>query len=476
MTNPLGGEWIWWAIGVVIGLPIGLVLLTEVYHKLARRGSSLARPVGLIRNYLLPLGALLALMVRASEMPVEATPVRMVATLAGFVLLLLVLSGFNITMFETAPEGSWRRRMPAIFLEVARFVVIAVGVGMILSYVWGANVGGLFTALGVTSIVLGLTLQNSVGQIVSGLFVLFEQPFQLGDWIETPTARGRVVEVNWRATHIRTGDGLQVMPNSVLAATSFVNLSRPSDSHVLAVDTDFAVTDPPDQVIQMLSQVARMLPQCRPGAVPRSRTIGPTTSRPSIPLATYRTSIPLKSPVDDDAARANLLRWVWYAARRAGLHLDAIVEDDYATPERLEHALNVMAPALRLTADEKQKLLPHIGISRYGADEVMHLAGRVPERMVCVVSGRVELTVDANEGAQLPVCTLNEGELLGQTALTREPVRTTARALTETVVVHMERSHLEKLVYRKPMLLHELSRSIDQNREDVQRALATASN
>jgi small-conductance mechanosensitive channel len=39
----------------------------------------------------------------------------------------------------------------------------------------------LFTALGVTSVVIGLMLQNSVGQIVSGLFMLFEQPFRIDD-------------------------------------------------------------------------------------------------------------------------------------------------------------------------------------------------------------------------------------------------------------------------------------------------------
>ena len=111
--------------------------------------------------------------------------------------------------------------MPTIFLDVARFVLIALGLAVIFSYIWGANVGGLFTALGISTVVLGLALQNSVGQIISGLLLLFEQPFQLGDWLDTPTARGRVVEVNWRATHIDTGSGMQIMPNSVLAGASF---------------------------------------------------------------------------------------------------------------------------------------------------------------------------------------------------------------------------------------------------------------
>ncbi len=50
--------------------------------------------------------------------------------------------------------------MPAIFLDVVRFALIAIGVGLIFAHIWGANVGGLFTALGITSIVIGLTLRS----------------------------------------------------------------------------------------------------------------------------------------------------------------------------------------------------------------------------------------------------------------------------------------------------------------------------
>ena len=140
---------------------------------------------------------------------------------------------------------------------------------------------------------LGLTLQNSVGQIISGLLLLFEQPFQLGDWIDTPSARGRVVEVNWRATHIDTGSGLQIMPNSVLAAASFTNLSRPPGAHSITVTTLFSLDDPPDDVCGMLTRVAGTLPQLRPDAMPSTRA----GRRPQ-----YKTSIPLRTPADDFAA------------------------------------------------------------------------------------------------------------------------------------------------------------------------------
>ena len=464
MTNVVDTSWFYWAIGVAIGLPVGLVILTELRAALARRGSALAKPIGLVRNYILPLAALLLLLVKATEVSAEATPVRIVSTVLGFVLLVLVLSGLNATLFQGAPEGSWRKRIPSIFLDVARFVVIAVGLAIIFSYIWGANVGGLFTALGISSIVLGLTLQNSVGQIISGLLLLFEQPFQIGDWVDTPSARGRVVEVNWRATHIDTGSGLQIIPNSVLAGASFANLSRPPGEHSITVVTEFAPSDPPDDVCGLLTRVASTLPNLRPGAQASSVVAG---------SGQYKTSIPLRSPADDFRTRATFLRWVWYAARRAELRLDG-EDDDFSSTERVEKSVRIVAPSLRLSHTDQQELVPQTRITRYGADETIQFAGQVPERMTFLVNGRIRLSVAGDDGKVVPIATLEAGDFIGQTTLTREPVLTNAIALGEVTVLQIDRGDVEDLVARKPLLLQEIGRAIEDRHASVKQALAAA--
>src|SRR6202012_3439515 len=157
-----------------------------------------------------------------------------------------------------------------IFRDVTRFLLIAVGLALIFSYVWGVRVGGLFTALGVTSVVIGLMLQNSVGQIVSGLFMLFEQPFRINDWLDTSTARGRIVEVNWRAVHIETGSGTRITPNSVLASQPFTNLSRPAGTYKVSMKTTFSLGDSPERVCAMLTRAASALPQLKASSEPRS--------------------------------------------------------------------------------------------------------------------------------------------------------------------------------------------------------------
>jgi small-conductance mechanosensitive channel len=364
-------------------------------------------------------------------------------------------------VFEGAPEESWRKRLPAIFLDVGRFALIGVGLVLILSYIWGVRVGGLFTALGVTSVVIGLMLQNSVGQIVSGLFMLFEQPFRINDWLDTGTARGRVVEANWRAVHIDTGSGMRITPNSVLAATAFTNLSRPAGTHKLAMTTTFSAADPPDKVCAMLSRVALGLPQLRSDSVPRSVTIGG---------GEYRTSIGLNSPADDGAARATFLRWIWYAARREGLHLDNS-DDGYSTTERVEKAVRtVVAPALRLNADEQRSLHTCAKLVRYGADETVEYVGQVPNGMTFLVAGRVQLTATADDGSVVPISTLVEGSFLGLTALTRQPNTASAYALEEVTALEIDREHLEHLVMREPLLLQNFGHILEERQSRVRQA------
>ncbi len=456
LTEP----WFYWSIIIAVALPTTLVLLTELQHTLTKRGSFLAKPVGLLRTFIVPLGALLLLLLETTAVSIETTGVRMLGTVLGIFVLIMVLSGVSATVFQSAPAGSWRRRMPTIFIDVARFGIIAIGVAIILAYIWGANVGGLFTALGISSIVLGLTLQNSVGQIISGLLLLFEQPFQLGDWVQTSSARGRVVEVNWRATHIDTGSGLEIIPNSVLAGQAFVNLSRPAGGHTITVNATFAGTDAPDTVLALLTDVAADLPQLHPDGCPVANA-GTSTD--------YTVTIPVRSPADDLAARSTFQRWLWYAARRAGLRLDGL-EDDFSTLARREAALRTIAPVLRVSSTDMETLLPSVRMARYGAGESMQRSGEVPGAMSFVVKGRVRMIVTGKDGEIIPVTTLHQGDFIGQTALTREPVTGSAYAIGEVTVLEVDRDTVEQLVFRKPDLLQDLSRAIDERRERAREA------
>ncbi|CAM5736877.1 mechanosensitive ion channel family protein [Mycolicibacterium aubagnense] len=459
-----GLSWFLWVAVIAIGLPTSLIILTEWRRSLMRRNSPLAAPVGLLRTYVLPVVAVLFLLLKVAVVPARDMPIRIVATVLVFLTLLLVLSGLSNTMFANAPQTSWRSRIPRIFVDVARMVLIILGLAVISRYIWGANVKGVFTAVGVSSVVIGLMLQHSVGQIVSGLFMLFEQPFRMGDWLDTSAARGRVVEVNWRAVHIESSTGVQITPNSVLAGTSFTNLSRLATAHT-TVTTTFAATDSPDQVCATLTRIASNLPQ-------RGDDVEPST----VPIGDhkYRTTIGLKSPGDDDAVQATFLRWAWYAARRDKLHLDGVA-DDYSTPKRLEAALDeVAAPAMRLSQSDQRALMPYARLIRYGTGELIQAPGEVPKTITVLVSGRVRLTVPAGDGSVTAVRSLDKGALLGVAAFTHQANLAYAHALDEVTLLQIEHDEIQRLLTDRPLLSREFGRLIDERRTEVQSVRSAA--
>jgi small-conductance mechanosensitive channel len=465
MSGVFASSWFHWAVGIAIGLPVALILLTEWEQALRRRRSILVRPLMLLRTFVLPIAAVALLMLQVKRVPLEATSMKVVGTLLAFAVLVLLLSGVSATLFQAAPAGTWRRRIPAIFLDVARLVLIAIGLGFIFANIWGADVGGLFAALGVTSIVVGLMLQNSVGQVISGLLVLFEQPFEIGDWLETSDGLGEVVEVNWRSVHLETRSGLQVIPNSALAEGSFTNLSRPVGKHKLEVVSVFTVDDRPDKVCAMLARVAADLPQCNPDVMPSSMPVG---------ALEYETSIRLRSAADYMSAKATFLRWVWYASRREGLHLDE-AEDILPTPEEIADAVaQVVVPVLRLSPEDQETVAAYAWVERYGSGERIQRSGELPDAMTFIVAGRVRLTANANDGTEVPIGMLDVGSFLGQTLLTRQPVIGWAYADDEVTVVQVGRDHIERVVYRDAILLQELGRTIEERRNSVFRALAAA--
>ncbi|MEL4319841.1 mechanosensitive ion channel family protein [Leifsonia sp. YIM 134122] len=458
------GGWVVWAIALAIGVPVALVICTEILAALTRRGSPAAKPVRLLRNWVIPVGGLFALLIFAFQSPADQVWARVVATVLGFLLILLVLSAFNVALFANARKGTWRERIPSIFVDLARLALIVIGLAILFQWVWGADVGGLIAALGVTSIVIGLALQNAVGGVISGLLLLFEQPFKIGDWLDTGSARGRVVEVNWRAVHIETGEGILVVPNAALASSSFRNLSEPAGAFHASATTTFATDDPPHEVIDLLVEVASGLPMLDASEKPTARYLG---------AAKYAVDIPVTVPSVAEDAVALFLAWLWYAARRRGLALDNDATDPIAAPERLEAAIERVAPTLQLSEQARLELRESCRLERYGTGEVVQVPGRVPGAMRFVVEGRLRLSVIADKGL-VGFATIDAGDYVGQTALTREPSFVHAMALDVTTLLVMPLSVIDDIVRSRPIVAREIGQAIENKRQAASAALATA--
>ena len=107
------------------------------------------------------------------------------------------------------------------------------------------------------SLVIGLALQDTLKNLFSGILLLFERPFALGDWLQVGETIGKVIKVNWRSVYLQTRDqDSVVIPNSILAQGNFTNYNRPTPLHVERFLFGFSYDDPPNKVIRVLKETA----------------------------------------------------------------------------------------------------------------------------------------------------------------------------------------------------------------------------
>src|SRR5262245_5128933 len=217
-----------WALALVVGFPLAMLLMGEATLRLRRQGRPIVATLRTVRNLVLPTLAILLLLRHVVGLSPRGTEVRVATTVLWIFLIHAALSFVNDVVFASAAEGSWQSRLPRLFRDLARLILVLLGACVVLSTVWGADLPRPVTSLGVGSIVLGLALQEPLGNVFAGMMLLFEKPVSVGDWIQIDGIIGKVLQITWRSVQIETGmRELRIVPNSSLSKGSFSNLSRP---------------------------------------------------------------------------------------------------------------------------------------------------------------------------------------------------------------------------------------------------------
>jgi small-conductance mechanosensitive channel len=136
-------------------------------------------------------------------------------------LLTLVL---RRTLFPNDNQPHARR----LFADLASGLVYVVAFMGIMDTVLKQPISAVLATSGVLAIVLGLAIQNTLADVFSGLAINIERPYGAGDWITMDAnVVGRVIEINWRATRLRTASNeMVVIPNSVIAKAVVTNHRR----------------------------------------------------------------------------------------------------------------------------------------------------------------------------------------------------------------------------------------------------------
>jgi small-conductance mechanosensitive channel len=267
----LGSAMFGWAeIGCVLVaavlLSCGMVARLRSYRSLFWAGSVLMLISVVFPRQGNPLGQYLFVGPRgALRLPLELFEIAWWILGAWIVKSLLELI-LRRTIFPEDNEPHARR----LFADLASALIYVVALVGILDTVLKEPISAVLATSGVLAIVLGLALQNTLADLFAGLAINIERPFAAGEWISaTDGFDGQVMEINWRATRLRTGaNDMIVIPNSMVAKTVVTNHSRMNEPYICTIRVKINHIVSPARVIEALQATAVACPGTAAGTAP----------------------------------------------------------------------------------------------------------------------------------------------------------------------------------------------------------------
>ncbi|PCK84076.1 small mechanosensitive ion channel [Rhizobium sophoriradicis] len=369
----------------------------------------------------------------------------------GFIRLYLVL------------EGSPRE---ARLLQDLVIGIVYIGMVLsILAFVFGVPIGTLVATSGVVAIILGLALQNTLADVFSGIALTLGRPYVIGDWILlSDGTEGRVVESNWRATHILTpGNNIVVLPNSFLAKLGLTNVSRPDEAHLLILTIRIAPTRMPASIRQVMLTA---LTSCNSIV----RDPPPVVALKGLDATSLEVELQFRvtSPSQRVPARNEVLDLVYRHCKSAGLLLAVpptarILAADLPTEENAKPP-SVTPPALieaipvfaTLTSEEKAKLAETTTVRQFRKGDVIVREGEMLPSLMMVRAGIIAARhADEERGRLAP------GDFFGETGLLAGMQEVcTLEALTPVTAYEIDQEAFAPLLAERPALAEEIAEQL----------------
>ena len=391
------------------------------------------------------------------------------------ILAYIVVRGLSFLIF-----GMFRLRRgfdaPTLVRNVFSIVAFSLLFLLIFTFEFPkANLGALFTTSAIFGVILGLALQDTLGNFFAGISLQADRPFQVGDVITVGTQRhtGVVEEISWRAIKIRTFQNHVVLINNSGAAKEPIEVCPRDNLNARLVFFNTLYTDSPAKTIHVVREAVRETDNVSARVTPivRIRNLGD-----------YGVEYECKYWLEDYAkyndTDALIRQRIWYAFRRAGLNFafptrtlhierkpgsEIRETDGGAIVERLS-AVDIFAP---LSVEETQMLALAAVRHVFAPGETVIRAGDPGSSMFVVHNGRVQVQVNEN-GRPRPVATLNEGDFFGEMALfTGEPRTANVVALEETEVLEIGHGAMKQVFDTNPDLVESLSFIMTERRQGL---------
>jgi len=404
------------------------------------------------------------------------------ASLVNFLKLLLLgllaylfVRALNSIVFDLAFRLRQGFEAPSLVRNIFTIVAFTILFFLIFSQLYpDVNLGALFTTSAIFGVILGLALQDTLGNFFAGVSLQADRPFQVGDVITVGQKyTGVVEEVSWRSITIRTFQNHLVEINNSTAAKEPIEVCPRNNLNARLVFFNTLYTDSPAKAIHVVREAVREAENVSQKISPivRIRNLGDNGVE-------YEVKYWPEDYAKYNDTDALVRQRIWYAFRRAGLNFayptrtlyverkrrDATIEGDAgAIIERLS-AVDVFAPL----SVEETTILAEAAISHvFAPGETVIREGDPGSSMFVVHNGKVCVQLSEN-GRPRTVATLQDGDFFGEMALfTGEPRAANVVALEETEVLEIGHQAMKRLFDTNPDLVESLGYIIAERRKGL---------
>jgi small-conductance mechanosensitive channel len=391
--------------------------------------------------------------------------------LGWITLIIFVVRVLDAFIFDVVMS---RRRdvvAPQLLRQIVAIVLYGVLFASAIKTILKVDVTPALTGGAVVAAVIGLALQETLGNLFSGIALHMEGAFDVGDVLHSGDYVGVVESVSWRATRMRGfNNQTLVLPNSVIARERLEVFPHGNlNARILQLGIDYNIA--PASVIEIVSQaaahvdgVARELPCfARIGAFADSSVI-------------YEIKYHTRDYAKRDRIDADIRKAVWYALHRNKISFATPVRafQTYTPPEsKHEVARDEVLARLRkvdilspLAEESRETIAAETRVHFYSKGETILRHTAAGNSMFVVHSGTasVRLSDESHEGWH-EVAQLGPGTVFGEMALLTGETRTAdVVALTDVTALEIGKDALQPILSDHPNLVEAMTAKVMQRK------------
>ncbi|WP_016774168.1 mechanosensitive ion channel family protein [Pseudomonas sp. R62] len=330
---------------------------------------------------------------------------NLMATVLGIAWWLFAARTLTVILSSglTSRDGHTSRLLHEV-IGAAIFLIAVIGAA---AFVLQLPVKGLLATSGAMAIIVGLALQSTLSDVFSGIVLNTTKPYVLNDQISIDGTEGRVVEIDWRSTHLLTDLGATaVVPNSVAAKAKILNFSQPGNMHGVSLIMAIPSSVRPGKVIDALEKALQGTHALLPGF---TRKVSVKSSH--LEYNEYE----LKGFVQSMSQKTQVRNLMFDLAYR---HLEAsgvswgstAYAQAWSRSRRLMEDVRVFRS---LSMEDRDRLAEHMTAVDYQANEVILAFGEIADCLLIISTGVVSASIHDGD-CFIEAGRLGPGEVMGE--------------------------------------------------------------